>query len=377
MSRIAPATAVALLLALPAAAPAAPSGAAGQQSAHRTAHHRPAPKQPHHARPKHKSARAFSFYARVVRSGPQGVVLRTASGKTLSLSPKQISRKRPAPAKRHKHPAGKTHRKHAAADLTLSVGNVSVNVFGLQPGVMVLVTVEPDESGGTTISITLPPPSLPGVTSQLESSGVVSDVSSDSFTVQTGDGSSLRLHMAQDALAALGLKECDIVDVAFHQDAGMLIADKAQATGTSTTDDCAPGHPSGEDSKDAVGTITSIGPDSLTIATQDQGALTFATPVGLADGYKVGDVVDVTYTLNGDKLKAREISFVQNNAEGKVVAVTDDSVTVIDSVTGKRVTYAADPDQGLFDGVALRDHIHITYHHSGQRLVADAVGVDS
>jgi hypothetical protein len=374
MSRIAPATAVALLLALPAAAPAAPSVAAGHKNTHRTPHHRAAPKQSHRARPKHKSARAFSFYARVVRSGPQGVVLRTASGKTLSLSPKQISHKRPAPGKRHKHPGKRTH---AAADLQLSVGNVSVNVFGLQPGVMVLVTVAPDGSGGTTISITLPPPSVPGVTNGLESTGVVSDVSSDSFTVQTGDGSSLRLHMAQDALAALGLKECDIVDVAFHQDAGMLIADKAQATGTSTDGDCAPGQPSDEDNKDAAGTITSIAPDSLTIATQDQGPLTFATPVGLADGYKVGDQVDVTYTQNGDKLTASEINFVQNNAEGKVVAVTDDSVTVIDSDTGNRVTYAADPDKGLFDGVALHDHIHITYHHSGGKLVADAVCVES
>jgi hypothetical protein len=373
MTRITPAAAVALLLALPAVAPAAQSVAAGQQSNHRTAHHRPAGKRSHHARPKHKHARALSFYARVVKSGPRGVVLRTPSGKILSLSPQQISRKRRAPAKRHKHP----HHARAAADMQLSVGNVTVNVFGLQPGVMVLVTIEPDGSGGTTISITLPPPSVPGVTNGLESSGVVSDVSPDSFTVQTGDGSSLRLHMAQDKLSALGLKQCDTVDVAYHQDAGMLIADKAQATGTSTTGDCAPGQPNSEESKDADGTITSIAPDSLTIATQDQGLLTFATKVGAADGYKVGDVVDVTYTVNGDKLNASDIHFVQNNAEGKVVAVSDDSVTVIDSVTGKRVTYATDPASGLFDGVALRDRIHITYHHSGQQLVADAVCSDS
>jgi hypothetical protein len=199
---------------------------------------------------------------------------------------------------------------------------------------------------------------------------VVTDLGTDSLTVQTGDGSSLRLHMAQDALAALGLKQCDTVDVQFHQDAGMLIADKVTATGHSTTGDCAPA----VETKEAQGSITDVSADGLTVQTKDDGPLTLAAPAGLTDGFQTGDSVDVVYTTDADgKLTATAISFVQENTEGKVVAVSDGSITIIDDDTGAPVTLTADPQKGLFDGVALHDEVQITYHQSGGNLVADAV----
>src|SRR3979409_1972061 len=93
----------AALLALSVSAIAAPSIAvARSHPKHHKPHHvrRPGHKV-HTGQPGHK-AHTVSFYARVVRSSPHGLIVRTSAGKTLSFSAKQI---RPARMpKGHKHP---------------------------------------------------------------------------------------------------------------------------------------------------------------------------------------------------------------------------------------------------------------------------------
>ena len=305
---------------------------------------------------------SVSFYARVVRSSTHGLVLRVADGRTLSFSSKQVRRSRVKPSQRHK--------RHAATDVQASAGSVTINIQGLQPGVTVLITETVDAHGNVTITIAFPP-QPPGPGGQQQASGVVTEVDVDAFMVQTGDGSSFRLHMAQDALANLNLQTCDTVDVSYHQDAGMLIADTVNATGTSTTGDCSVD----QQTQDDVGTITQISSSGLTINTQDQGALTFS--VDSADvlaGFQVGDVVDVSYLQNSDgSLGAQDVQYVEQDATGTVTAVSDGSLTITDDSTGQPDTFTADPAQGLFDGVALGDQVDVNYHQSSGQLIADSV----
>lgn len=308
---------------------------------------------------------SVAFLGRVVRSNRRGLVLRLADGNTVSFSSHQIRHKRLPVAKRHKH-----QKAHAATDLQLTSGGVTINLQGLQPGVTVLVTETVDQSGNVTITITLPPSSTPGVAGEQQASGVLSQVDTDAFNLGTTDGSDLRLHMAQTALSNLNLSPCDIVDVTYHQDAGMLIADTVQKTGTSSTGDCAVA----PTPQDAVGTITQVAADSLTVST-DNGPLTFKVDdPSITDGFALGDLVDVTYVqLSDNSLDASDVQLVQNDATGRVTSVSDGSVTITDSSTGQPETFTADPSQGMFDGVALGDTIDITYHQSSGQFVADAV----
>jgi hypothetical protein len=370
MSRIAPATAVALLLALPAAAPAAASSAAGHKSANRTAHHRPAPRQSQHARPKHR-AHSVSFYARVVRSSARGLTVRTSAGKIVAFSARQI--KRAGMPKRHKHRNGRAHGFQRAFDLQVSSGNVVVNILGLQPGVLVQITETTDADGNVTITITLPPPS-----GEESASGVVTELDSDAFLLQAGDGSQLRLHMSEGALSNLHLQTCDTVEVSYHQDAGILIADTVSNTGTSTSGDCTP-------TQDATGEITQVSADSLTI-NGEQGPVTFTVDPssGLTGGYQVGDLVDVTYTQSSDgTLNATNVQFVEEDTSGPVTSVTTSahggSLTITDDNNGQSETFHADPANGVqinahaFNGVSVGDQIELSYHQSAGQLVADTV----
>jgi hypothetical protein len=107
---------------------------------------------------------------------------------------------------------------------------------------------------------------------EVSAGNVVTDVGSDDFTLQTGDDSTLRLHMAADALSNLNLQTCDLVDVTYHQNAGLLVADSVTVTGTSTAGDCAP-------TMDTTGVITQVSADVLTLKT-DSGPLSFSVDRG-------------------------------------------------------------------------------------------------
>jgi hypothetical protein len=310
---------------------------------------------------------SVAFFGRVVSSSRHGLVLRLADGNTVSFSSRQVTHKRLPASKRHKHLA------HAATDLSLTSGGVTINLQGLQPGVTVLVTETIDPAGNVTITITLPPASTPGVTGAQQASGVLTEVDTDAFVVQTADGSDLRLHMAQHTLSNLNLSPCDTVDVTYHQDAGMLIADNVQSTGTSTTGDCAVD----PTPQDAVGTITQVASDSVTISTSDHGPLTFKVDdPSITDGFAVGDVVDVTYLQQSDgTLDASDVQLVEHDATGTVASVSDGSVTI--NVGSHQYTFTADPSQGMFDGVALGDSIDVTFHQSAGQFVADSVSDQS
>lgn len=381
-----------LLLALSVIVFATPSGALAKS------HTRP--HKPHRSSGAVHKTHTVSFYARVVRSSARGLVVRTSSGKLLSFSAKQLrrastpkptrrhpkpTRRHPKPSRRHPKPSRRHPKAHGkglrrASDIQVTAGSVVVNIIGLQPGALVQITETTDPDGNVTITITLPPPPPPGSGPEV-ASGIVSELDSDAFDVQTSDGSDLRFNMAADSLSNLNLQTCDTVDVTYHQDAGILVADSVTVTGASVSGDCAP-------TQDATGEITQVSADGLTISA-DQGPLTFAVDpsTGITDGYQVGDLVDVTYTQNDDgSLTATDVQFVEEDTSGTVTAVTTNasggSLTITDDNTGQSETFIPDPNgvqinATAFTGVSVGDEVELTYHQSAGQLVADTVCDDS
>ena len=318
--------------------------------------------------------RTVSYLARVVRSSGKKVVFRLADGHTVSFAGTQLSKHAKLHAKHAKHNKARVRRAFVAHAAAAGSG-VTINIQGLAPGTTVLVTETTAPDGSITISITLPsgPVGTGGpVAGDQTADGVVTDVGNDTFTMTTADGSSLVFHMAADALSSVDMFPCDTVTVSYHSDSGLLVADNVDDTGTSDTGDC-----SGDNSSsDEVGPIVSISPSSVTIATSDQGNMTFTVDptAALTDGYVVGDVVDVTYApdSNGNNV-ASDIEYVENDVTGTVSAVSVGSVTVVDGDTGQPVTFNADPAQEMFGGVAVGDSIDVTYHQSGGLSVVDTV----
>ena len=354
---------IAVALALPSAVVAAPI-AAGAHAKPAKAHH----SAPHSKRRGHKP-HTISFSAQVVRATRTGLVVRTARGKTLSFSSTQIKHRSLPKHRRAKHRLGLTH------DIQITGGNVVLNIVGLQPGAIVQITETVNPDG--TVSVTIALPSAPAQQTEQSASGVVTDLGSDTFTVQTSDDTELRLHMPDTALAQAGLNECDTVDVTYHQDGGLLVADTATSTGASTSGDCAP-------SEDVAGAITAVSSDSVTVAS-DQGPVTVnVDPTsGLTDGFQVGDVVDVTYSQAADgSLVASDISYVESDASGQVTSVTNSSdggsLTITDDDSGASETFIANPggvevDGHAFSGVQPGDEVDVTYHTAAGQLVADTV----
>ncbi len=350
--------------ALCAAAVLAPAGGALARTRGVTPHTHTAP-----------GPRTFTFYARVVKASARGLVVRTSNGKLLTFSAHQLAHKRSPLVKHTKRHSRKGHnsRSHRlrANDSTAVTGPVAINIIGLQPGVTVLITETVAPDGTVTVTITLPPPTAAG---EQTASGVVGEVDNGAFEItSSSDGSDLRFHMADQTLSDLNLQSCDTVSVSYHQDAGILIADSAQVTGSSTTGDCAPTY-------DATGPITSVSDSGLTI-TGDQGPMSFTvSDSSVTDGFQNGDVVDVTYVQNSDgTMSATNVQYVESEASGTVTAVSASSVTITDSNTGQPETFVADPSSGLqmstysFDGVKVGDQLDLNYHQSGPSLVADCV----
>jgi hypothetical protein len=255
-------------------------------------------------------------------------------------------------------------------DMQISSGTVTINLVALQPGVTVVVTETADDAGNLTITITLPPSGQ--ATAPEHASGVITDVGDDAFVLETGDGSDLRLHMSADALSNLNLDTCSTADVMYHQDAGLLVADSVQVTGTSTSGDCTP-------TEDVTGTIASVTGQGLTVAT-DSGTMTFTADPSVTDAFQTGDLVDVTYTQAGDgSLTASDVQYVEENASGRVTAVQGTNLTISDSDSGESETFVADATNGVhidaqtFAGIATGDQVDVTYHQSAGHLIADTV----
>jgi hypothetical protein len=324
-------------------------------------------------------ARTFSFYARVIHSSRTGLLLKTTSGKKVWFSARELHKSRPA--KRH-HKANRHHKRHSrrqifahmagthgTRDTAPSTPSVTIDLVGLTPGVTVLVTESVDSSGNVTITITLPPPTS---LSAENATGVITEVDSDAFMLQTPGGSDLRLSMAPATLAGLNLAACDTASVTYHQDADLLIADTVQVTGTAPQD-C-------QSSGDATGTITSVSDSGVTINT-DQGPLSFGVNDGdVTGGFQVGDLVVVSWSRNSDgTLNADDVEFVEQETTGVVTDVSSSSMTITDGTTSQPDVFVADGgvEQDLggspFDGVSVNDQVDVTYHVSAGNWVADLV----
>src|SRR5579871_2733539 len=120
-------------LTLPAGALLAPvASAAASHSGHRPLAH-------HHGR---RGAHTVTFMAQVVKASASGLVVRRSDGRLETFSTEQIMRSTMSKHHRH-HRRGRFH----DLNLTISAGNVVVNILGLQPGVMVQITETTDGSG--------------------------------------------------------------------------------------------------------------------------------------------------------------------------------------------------------------------------------------
>lgn len=319
------------------------------------------------ARSRHKP-RTFSFYARVLRASRKGLELRTRKGKTVFFSNRQLKAVKLANPT-HRPGRGAGHGRRPAAQ-DAATPPITVNILGLQPGVTVLVTETVNPDGSITITLTLPSTTSGG---QSSVTGTVADVNNDSFDVQTPDGSDFLLHMDATSLSNLNLQPCDEVDVSYHQDSNLLIADTVTVTGSSNSSDCASGD-------DVTGNITSVSSTGITIQT-DQGSQSFdVQDPSITDGFQVGDNVDVTYTTNADgSLEATDVEYVDQDASGPVTSVTSTSLTITDSATGDSKTFVGEPDAGArctlsFDGIEPGDQVDVSYYVNGNQLVADSVG---
>ena len=278
-------------------------------------------------------SRTVSFYARVVRSNSRGVVLGLGDGQTIRVSAGQTAARpaalrwrsarlgsgaRPAsgtrPASSARPARGTRPGTGAHSALHLSTGGVTLNIQGLAPGTVVLISETVAPGGQTTITVTLPaagPKGTPTGSAQQQPGS----------PSQPGDG----------------------------------------------TPEVAGG--------DAVGTIAQVSADTLTITTDDHRTLSFSLDPAddLTDGFAPGDVVDVTYDQSGGALAASDVEYVEQDASGTVTAVSDGSITVSDGNTGETQTIVADPAEEMFDGVSVNDSVVVTYHQSAGQAIADVV----
>src|SRR5581483_1669064 len=186
-------------------------------------------------------------------------------------------------------------------------------------------------------------------------------------------GSTYTFTMDASALSDIGMSACDTVFVQYQADGADLVAGNVDDYGTSTTGDCG----AGDGTADETGSITEISDGSVTLDTSDSGSRTFAIDptTSLGSGFVVGDVVDVTYAPDPDgvTLDATDLEYVETDNIGVVSAVGSGSVTISDGITRQQLTFAADPDQGLFDNVQVGDTLDVSSHLSAGAVVVDNV----
>jgi uncharacterized protein DUF5666 len=212
-------------------------------------------------------------------------------------------------------------------------------------------------------------------------SGVVSfyaqvvRASAGTVRVRLGDGSALRLSAPGSIRAqALTPGATVLIRESARARGHRTIAISLPATTTSGGTVASGGAPSAEDQV-AEGTITRVSGGALAISA-DAGSLSFSVDPssGLTDGFTVGDLVDVSYAQNADgSLSADDVEYAEQDASGEVTAVSDASITVADHGGGAPLTIAADPGQGLFDGILAGDVVDVAYHASAVGPVADSV----
>ena len=329
--------------------------------------------------------RQVSFYASVIKSSGKHLVLRLGDGRTVRFAASATT----ATPGHHKRDSGRQILAHAAVARAAGTPVVTINIVGLAPGATVLVTETVGAGDSITISISLPTLATAGGTGggaggtltgtpagaagEQVVQGTVTQVGAGTFDVQTASGSAFVFTMDPSALAGIGMSPCDTVFVGYHAAGPTLIADNVDDYGTSTAGVC-----NGNDgSSDETGPITQISDAAVTIDTSDQGPMTFAVDPssGLTDDFVVGDVVDVTYALDADgvTLDASDIEYIETDSLGLVTAVSADSLTVTDEISGQADVFAADPSEQLFEGIAVGDLVDVTFHETTGQQVVDNV----
>jgi hypothetical protein len=258
---------------------------------------------------------------------------------------------------------------------------------GPDPGLVVLVT-ETIGKKGTSVSIKPAAASTPGVSGERQLTGVVTAVGSRSLTIRTSDGTT-SFQMSAAQLAAAGLQTCDVVAVKYHQHGSALVADKVSEHGISSTGSCSgqagsngsgqggSGDDSGDDGPDVVGNITSVSGSGLTVNVPGQGSMSFVVDdPDITEGFGVGDQVDVTFSQDSDgTLDASDVEYVENDAEGVVVTVSDSSLTISDPSGNE--TFTDNSGDGMFDDVSAGDTVDVSYHIAGGQSVVDEVDDDT
>jgi preprotein translocase subunit YajC len=213
-------------------------------------------------------AHKLAFLGKVVSSGSKGVVLRLGDGQQLRLSKRQFARH-----------AKRGHR-----------SSVQINLQGLNPGQVVLITETSDSAGNVTITIKLMQGADQNGDDQ-DVTGTITALGADSVTIQANDGSTMTFQA--DAVLLEDFETGDQVDVTYYTDAdGSLVADDIEPVDDgSETDDL-----------DAVGIVTSLDANAGVISVQVDGGgpMTFSADADLLDGVAVGDHVDVTYFQDRD-----------------------------------------------------------------------------
>jgi hypothetical protein len=226
-------------------------------------------------------ARKVAFLGKVVSSSGKGLVLRLGDGQKLRLGKRQLSRH------------GLAHR-----------SSVQINIDGLDPGQVVLITESVDGAGNVTITIKL----MPGDDSNGDDqdvTGTITAIGPDSVTIQTDAGSAMSFQA--DPVLLEDYETGDQVDVSYYTDSdGALVAD-----------DIEPVDESGGDDLDAVGTVTALSADTVTVQVDGAGSTTFQADTDLLDGVAVGDRVDVTYFQDTDgSLVADDIEPADDSGDG-------------------------------------------------------------
>jgi preprotein translocase subunit YajC len=225
-------------------------------------------------------ARKIAFLGKVVSSSGKGLVLRLGDGQNLRLGKSQLGHHRRA------------HR-----------SSVQINLEGLDAGQVVLITETVDGAGNETITIKLIPGADPNGDDQ-DVSGTITAIGTDRVTIQADDGSSMSFQADPVLLEDFGVG--DQVDVSYYTDTdGTLVADDVELLDESGTDDL-----------DAIGTVTALGDNSITVQVDGAGSMTFQADSDLLDGVALGDSVDVTYFQNTDgSLVADDVEPADNSGD--------------------------------------------------------------
>jgi hypothetical protein len=277
-------------------------------------------------------AGAATFPARVVRAGARVLTVRLADGSVVRY-------RAPRVAGAAAQPSLLAHAAREAA-----AGALVLDLHALDPGVTVLVTARAGSTAGAVISLP-----GPGSVSEEHATGVVSDVEGDGFTLELPDRTRLRLH------TAARVRACQTAGVDYHQDAGVLVADRVHRGPGRAAHGCR--------TRSVAGTITAISSTAVTI-----GRRTFSASPAVTSGFNVGDRVDVSYTRGaGGSLVAQAIEYVQRVARGTVTAAGGGTLSIADGATGRALTFAASAT------APAGAHVVIVYHRSRGGRVADVL----